>query len=336
LSRFQKLKIFIKIIEVFFKDPSLFISFCRNAVHVFFKKIILSFTKKEWLVISLTEHIGDITAAEPILKFLHEKYPKAQITRVIDKNYKELVASHPCIDDIITVSCFTEWILLRKLIPEKFLFDLHLHNKVCDKHGFAYKRKGIIDINNENYYEKGNLLYCFSRSGGISINDKIAPQLFLNCINKQLPDQPYIVIHTSSNNSKRNWNNESWHQLVEYVFINYAGIKIIEIGFQPKIESASSLYLNHCGKKDFFFIATLIRHSSLFIGIDSGFAHFANALNKEAMILIGAYNGFVNYMPYSGKYMIESTEQIFYFEEELTYLKFEAVKNMLNKKLKMI
>jgi ADP-heptose:LPS heptosyltransferase len=45
----------------------------------------------------------------------------------------------------------------------------------------------------------------------------------------------------------------------------------------------------------------MIKQSKLFIGIDSSFAHFANALNvKNMLILLGDLHDFGDYVPYSG------------------------------------
>ena len=48
--------------------------------------------------------------------------------------------------------------------------------------------------------------------------------------------------------------------------------------------------------------AEVIRRADLFIGIDSGPAHLANAVGTPGVILLGAYGGFRSYLPYSGGY----------------------------------
>jgi heptosyltransferase-3 len=49
-------------------------------------------------------------------------------------------------------------------------------------------------------------------------------------------------------------------------------------------------------------MAEVIRRAALFVGIDSGPAHVANAVGTPGVILLGAYRDFGRYMPYSGAY----------------------------------
>jgi ADP-heptose:LPS heptosyltransferase len=41
----------------------------------------------------------------------------------------------------------------------------------------------------------------------------------------------------------------------------------------------------------------IIRHAVLFIGVDSGFAHVANALAIPSVLLLGRYRNFDSYLP---------------------------------------
>lgn len=43
----------------------------------------------------------------------------------------------------------------------------------------------------------------------------------------------------------------------------------------------------------------MVRKCSVFVGIESAVAHYANALDKPSLILIGSYNNFEEYTPYS-------------------------------------
>ena len=62
------------------------------------------------------------------------------------------------------------------------------------------------------------------------------------------------------------------------------------------------------------------------MGVESGFAHFANALTKEALIFIGRHKNFQRYMPYSGKYLNERDAHIVYFDEELKQMPFDFIR----------
>lgn len=49
-------------------------------------------------------------------------------------------------------------------------------------------------------------------------------------------------------------------------------------------------------------LAYIISKAKCFIGIDSGFAHFANAFDIPSVIILGEYRLFKKYMPYSGSF----------------------------------
>jgi ADP-heptose:LPS heptosyltransferase len=49
-------------------------------------------------------------------------------------------------------------------------------------------------------------------------------------------------------------------------------------------------------------VAQTIKNAKLFIGIDSGPAHMANAVGTKGIMILGGYRAFNRYMPYSGAY----------------------------------
>ena len=54
-----------------------------------------------------------------------------------------------------------------------------------------------------------------------------------------------------------------------------------------------------CGNLSLIDIAYLIDKCSAFVGIESSVAHYANALGKLSLIMIGKYRNFDYYVPYS-------------------------------------
>ena len=53
------------------------------------------------LVINLL-YIGDLLFATPLLRAVHGCYPAAQLDLLIDGPYRELMAHHPLLSDILT------------------------------------------------------------------------------------------------------------------------------------------------------------------------------------------------------------------------------------------
>ena len=78
------------------------------------------------------------------------------------------------------------------------------------------------------------------------------------------------------------------------------GIPIYELGLKQWVYSTGPLYKSLCGRLSILETAEVIRRAKLFIGIDSGPAHLANAVGTFGIIMLGNYLGFERYNPFSG------------------------------------
>ena len=65
-----------------------------------------------------------------------------------------------------------------------------------------------------------------------------------------------------------------------------------------------------------YVIAAIIKGACCFIGIDSGFAHFANCLDVYGILIFGKYKTFDYPMVYSGKYKDGSNATIIYADQK--------------------
>jgi len=277
----------------FIKNKTFFPSLFNN---IFF--IVLNKVKYENIVwIHLQEHIGDIVACEPVSLYAKKTYPNAKIFWITKIQYESLVKCNPNIDQVLTMTCILEWILLKKIIKKDKIIDLHIHNRRDSYFPISLTNPNSYSITLENYYSYGSILESFSLSAGIpKLN---AQPIFHFCQNNtENTLEKYIVFHCSSNESIKNWDTDKWLQLLKKLTHN--NYTIVEIGLSNVIKTTNSRYLNYCGKKDFQDIAKIISNAELFIGIDSGFAHFANALKIPSVILLGHYRIFKMYMPYTG------------------------------------
>ena len=143
----------------------------------------------------------------------------------------------------------------------------------------------------------------------------------------------FIVIHTGSNEKQRSLSKETWTELAEKIITRFPGMCVVEVGFQQYIKIETIGYVNYTKQRPLKEIVNLISYSKLFIGIDSGFAHMANAMKKEAVIILGELNKFSSYLPYSGKYQEASGNNIFQFNGKLDKLTSNDVFPFIEKKL---
>lgn len=324
----KKARILFRIIGILLTDPRLTASFLKNVVYVIYLRI----TKKKLVVIALTEQLGDIVAAEPVNAFLKKEHPGSFICRVIGKKYSSLAKADPAISAIITVTCFSEWILLKYFLPSKSIVDLHINEKGCSRHHLVNVKANPFNITIDNYFDKGNLLHAFSRSAGIEMPDDIPPVLHFSLKDTALVTGKYMILHTSANNPEKMWRKKCWNELARFILANFDGYSVVEIGFEKNITDTDSRIIDMTGEKELAYIASIINTGSLFIGVDSGFAHFANALNKDAIIIIGAMGHFKEYMPYSGKFSNERKDTILYYHGQLSEMPCTTVFDFLIKK----
>jgi heptosyltransferase-3 len=114
-----------------------------------------------------------------------------------------------------------------------------------------------------------------------------------------LPSE-FIAVNCKSNASEKDWSTEKWEKLVNWIG-DYSGMQVVEIGLTPLITGTFSVK-NLCGELSILESAEVIRRAKLFIGVDSGPAHLANAVGTPGIVLIGSYLGFEQYIPFSGFY----------------------------------
>ena len=253
------------------------------------------------LILALTEHMGDIVAAEPLSRHARAAFPSARIYWVTQAPYRDVVANYPAIDDIIVVRCLTEWLLFWGLGAADIVWDLHLSERECRVCNVSYRKPGLAGaITDATYYDFGSLLAGQCISAGIEpISDAprlTPPDAAVTRVDQlRLPGR-FLVIHCRANDACRDWPLERWKDLVEYL-TGALGIQTIEIGLKAHAIAADGpLSRSLCGVLSIMETAELIRRADLFIGIDSGPAHIANAVGTPGIILAGHYRRFRRYM----------------------------------------
>jgi ADP-heptose:LPS heptosyltransferase len=264
------------------------------------------FRERPIVGILLLEHIGDIIACEPVARYVRARTPDAYIVWCVRPDYRELVAGNPAVDRVLQVHCLSVrlWLAWSRLFDE--VIDLHLPGRFCCLCAKpALRDSAPVDLSN--FYRFGGILESFCLAAGLpALAD--APRIHIPQAARRavdalrLPAQ-FIVIHASANSPAKEWPAEKWHELSRRV-VTLRGIAIVEIGLAPVLATASTGdgYRDLCGRLSLLETAEVIRRASLFVGIDSGPAHMANAAGTPGVVLLGRYLGFDKYVPFSGRY----------------------------------
>ena len=196
------------------------------------------------------------------------------------------------------------------------VIDLHFSDRYCSLCRNPLKKaKSVPDINLTNYFHYGSLLSAMAQSAGLpALND--VPKVYIpqSAVTKieslDLPEE-FIVINCTSNNEEKGWPKEKWKILLKEIQAKY-NIPVYEIGLRTFIDQNSSLCKSLCGQLSILESAEVIRRAKLFIGIDSGPAHLANAVGTPGLILMGSYLGFSKYNPFSGTYRDGTNAKMLY------------------------
>jgi ADP-heptose:LPS heptosyltransferase len=275
------------------------------------------------IIIGLIEHFGDIVACEPVARYLREKYPKADISWAVCSPYRELIDANPHIDQTLILGCLTDWIKFCKHSSHDLIVDLHVNLRVCDRcHVPLIKEHGNPFINAYEYFDYGAILEAFSLGAGLP-KLSAQPRVYVRDEDKiavdelRLPSR-YCVIHRESNSSEKHWPDEKWHSLVRFL-VEELAIPVVEVGSTkeklgdrnaPEAASTahSSLLIDLVNRTSLLEAAEVIRRAHLYIGIDSGPAHLANAVETPGIVLLGRIGLFRQHTPFTGFYASSSPE----------------------------
>jgi heptosyltransferase III len=280
--------------------------------------LIKFFTQKAIVVIILPEHIGDLIAFSPFAEKLKKESENIYIAWLVKPSYLEIIAYNKFIDYCIPITCdgFVEKFSTTTLFK---IYDVRFNgNNVCIPCE-STRKYGKIDekFNLNNYYEYGSLLEIFSAIAQKPMKKedwqpKITIPLEIENIVKgyKLPEN-YIVIHCTSNDPTREWQNDKWIELISKIIFEN-NFKVVQIGIVDKLHFKNKNYYDFCGKLSLIETAEVIKKSKIFIGIDSGPAHIANAVGAKSVILLGKYREIVNYMPFSGNFANGINAKIIY------------------------
>ena len=87
----------------------------------------------------------------------------------------------------------------------------------------------------------------------------------------------------------KDWQTGLWNGLIDHIYA-MRGLRVVELGLRsPLGRNDDESYRDLCGQTSIAEMAEIIRRAALFIGIDSGPAHLANAVKIPGVILLGRY-----------------------------------------------
>jgi ADP-heptose:LPS heptosyltransferase len=278
--------------------------------------------------IFLTEHLGDIVACEPVIRYLREQHPEESLVWVTRGAYAPLLQHHPLLDAVVTVDSLAA---VNPLI-ESGLFDrcvdLHVHGKPTGIPGLIHEKVvGTRDIDTVTYLQEAPLLRAFCLGAGLPPLD-LAPQLFVGEQAERraastVGGAPFVVLHTMANEPSRCWASGHWRVLVEQLLARTRCL-IFEVGLRPTINRRHARFIPVAGELSLLETAALISKAALFVGVESGPAHLANVFEVNSLVLAGIYRG-TPLFPYTGFFARHREQSVIQHPASVSTLPLDAV-----------
>jgi heptosyltransferase-3 len=315
-------------------------SFSRNYLMLSLKKC-LGRSRRPMMAMALIEHLGDIVADEPIARAARLKFPNHCICWIVKPAYGELPENYPEVDRVVPVRCLTESMLLHAAGLFDEMWEMHVGGHICEKCGIQKVGSGPAPKPDmTNYYRFGNIIGLHCLSAGIPpVSDAPVlsppPDAVASVNRLGLPNR-FVAIHCISNDGVRDWPAAKWQRLVAAI-ANDLLVNVVELGLQPfAVPHDGALVRNLCGQLSIMQTAEVIRRATLFIGIDSGPAHLANAVGTQGVLLFGPCLGMDDYMPFSGGYQDGSIVDILRASEVVANLSVETVLTAVSRRLRVV
>ena len=248
--------------------------------------------------------LGDMVASEPILPRLNEKFKDTHITWITSKKHFPIYENHPLVDQLVEQKYTLLTYFLQQWNPFHHYYNLHLSGfRIDEKTGVSISnaKADALGIDLSNYYDQHNLLEIALKLCDLTLEDA-QPHIYLDETPYNVPfEKPYWVIHAKSNAGFRDWTDENWCHLLTKI-IDTWNVNIIEIGHVNPLNFAHKNFISLVGKTSLSETMKIMKGASLFIGLDSGPTHLANAFMLPGLILNGEFLNFKTYMSYSGMY----------------------------------
>lgn len=282
-------------------DP-IFRSFFKNLFVLLALYVAAVLSRRGMTVIVLTERLGDLVAAQAILE--RDAAARGRIYWAVKRPYKDVVRFNPRLSGVIPVSGYLETLFLRRVFRKIRWLDLHVDGWQCSEYHTIAQNESAIGMNATNYYDYGSLsdvyslIACGTKAEGFPAVH--APPGFnargFLAQHLQAPENPALVVHFTSEEACRSWPAGKAKEFAEWLLVS-TDLNIIEFGLKPVLQESQRVCLPRktitLGQQ-----MALVARGDLFLGVDSGFAHLANAFAVPSIYLIGRYRGFSGHLPW--------------------------------------
>lgn len=245
--------------------------------------------------------LGDLIALEPLARELRARHPGNTVAWLVEPAFAPVLALFPTAPEVVKVPCKTSLPILARLFGRRRVLVMHFEGLRCPLCYLPVKARPIgKHIGLANYYADGRtLLEAFGATAGITPTLRrptlVRPPL------SELGLRPEVVVHVSPSDPSRTWPAASWHRFLSSLLDRF-DVHVTLVGLHNPTGIRHSRCADRTGRQSVVELAATIAAARLYIGVDSGPAHLANAYEIPAVLLLGRWLGFAEYQPFTGFY----------------------------------
>ena len=280
--------------------------------------------------------IGDTILTVPFLRNLRKHYPDAKIDMLVSPISGDLLETCPYIDNLIYFDTtrkhryehtdapkksFWHYVKLLKIqkYDKAYILKRSLSSAalcafagIKDRIGFDTEGRGFLLTKRVPYDKDNHEIESFLdvlKYDNIPINNNylelwlksedimVADEIFNKYTNENTKN---IIIQATSGNPKKQWNQEYFAKVIEYLS-NEKNVQIFHLGSKSDKEVYANIRniiktplkfepINLCGTLSIGESAALINRMDLVFGNDTGTFHVAGALNIPTLVIYGPMN----------------------------------------------
>ena len=256
-------------------------------------------------IVSCVGTIGSVIECEPIIRYLKREYSGCEIIIIVLSEHVELVKYNRSIDEIINVYSLNEAEgVVERLSTESnaVVVDLQFNGQKCERTGRVHRNMINPQITNRSLKKYGSMQSGQCLAAGFQPLH-VRPRFhFKRGIHNPFANEKYIVFNCKSREMKVGWVPQKWNDFAETLC--NLGFKIVEIGDEPTVWTENKNYVDFTKEKDLQVVASIIKESSFFVGVESEFVYMANCLQKKSLILMDADSDSIPFTGYFEKNVI--------------------------------
>jgi heptosyltransferase III len=292
---------------------------------------------KQFILVVRLNRMGDILLLTSIISHLRESLDNPFVVVAVAPQYAELLHTNRQIDRLELCHCLGE---SRRLEKRKFfdhVFNLHIPGEQSPGCHFRVPEKKHTAITIDTWFnvhvrlvdvlaDLGNIRIPVRNPIHFKIDALIAARMKQTLATFGPSNRVYVVFHTRSGEAQKDWPEHGFHYLARRLWEERKILSIFIGGREDKSNlDMEPNSIDFRGRLTLMETACVIRDAGLFVGLDSGPAHLANAVGTPGVIISGAYRGVAFKSPFNGDYESGKNATIIHDPESIHNVRPEKV-----------